>query len=105
MGIRENKVEKYLDTKIVELGGITRKWVSPGVDGVPDRIVVWDGRLGEIVFAEVKTWDGVLEDHQIREQSRLRDAGCTVTTIYGNTGVAKFIHCFELCFSIKSEYR
>ncbi len=39
MGVIENKVEKYLDDGVKQLGGITRKWGSPGVDGVPDRIV------------------------------------------------------------------
>jgi len=38
MGVRENKVEKYLDKEVSKIGGITRKWVCPGRDGVPDRI-------------------------------------------------------------------
>ena len=51
MGVRENKVEKYLDAEVNRLGGITRKWVSPGRDGVPDRIIILNGH---ICFVEVK---------------------------------------------------
>lgn len=101
MGVRENKVEKYLDTKIVELGGITRKWVSPGVDGVPDRIVFLPCgstvlmnlcvRDDEIYLVEVKTVDGELSVAQEREHATLRAAGANVTTVYGERGVDGFI--------------
>ena len=33
-------------------GGICPKWVSPGYDGMPDRIILMPG--GKIAFAEVK---------------------------------------------------
>lgn len=88
MGVRENKVEKYLDDEVKKLGGITRKWVSPGRDGVPDRIVIHDG---EIYFVEVKTIDGHLSTAQQREHFRLREAGANVYTVYGDKGVHLFI--------------
>ena len=88
MGVRENKVEKYLDERVIELGGITRKWVSPGRDGVPDRIVIYKGR---IIFVEVKVTDGYLEDYQGREHKRLLKAGACVDTVYGNAGVDAWI--------------
>ncbi len=101
MGIRENKVEKYLDAKIVELGGITRKWVSPGRDGVPDRIIFLPYGChalrpcsinhDEIYFVEVKTFDGVLAEWQDSEHKTLRTAGADVTTVYGQRGVDGFI--------------
>lgn len=48
---REFKIEKYLVKEIDRLGGRCYKWVSPGCDGVPDRIAVYKGR---VVFVEVK---------------------------------------------------
>jgi len=55
MGTRENKIETYLRDQIKSLGGDTRKWVSPGRDGVPDQIVI----LNNVVwFVEAKTSDG-----------------------------------------------
>jgi len=87
MGVRENKVERYLDKQVKLLGGLTRKWVSPGRDGVPDRIVILDG---VVWFVEVKTIDGVTSEAQKREHKRLIDSGANVTTVKGNTGVDQF---------------
>jgi hypothetical protein len=89
MGVRENKVEKYLDKQIQKIGGLTRKWVSPGRDGVPDRIVVTDG---DVIFVEVKTVDGKLSKNQEREHTRLRKTGATVITVYGEAGVDNFVN-------------
>ena len=94
MGVRENKVEKYLDSEIIKLGGITRKWVSPGRDGVPDRICVVRGRVW---FVEVKTVDGVLSPEQIREQDRLVECGANVSTVYGKEGVDDLIKQIKFC--------
>ena len=91
MGVRENKVEKYLDREVTRLGGLTRKWVSPGRDGVPDRIVIIDG---DVWFVEVKTQDGKLTPVQEREHQRLRDAGAQVHAIYGEAGVDEFIESY-----------
>lgn len=88
MGARENKVEKYLDDQVKKLGGITRKWVSPGRSGVPDRIVIVDG---EVVFVEVKTTDGKMSARQIRECQQLNDAEVQTSVVYGHIGVDEFI--------------
>lgn len=87
MGTRENKVERYLDDQVKLLGGITRKWVCPYYDGVPDRICF----LNPEWYVEVKTVDGVQELHQQREAQRLSDSGARVAIVYGHSGVDKFI--------------
>ena len=87
MGTRENKVETYFKDQVKSIGGISRKWVSPGVDGVPDQIVIIKGA---VFFVEVKTSDGKLSIAQHREHKRLRKAGATVCTVYGHVGVDKF---------------
>lgn len=83
MGVRENKVETYLHDEVTAIGGSTRKFISPGHDSVPDRIIF----VGMIIFVEVKTIDGRLTPAQRREQSRLRKLGALVTTVYGRAGV------------------
>jgi len=88
MGVRERKVEKYLDDEVKKAGGITRKWVSPGRDGVPDRIVF---HFSKVYFVEVKTIDGELSKNQYREHKRLISKGARVFTVYGNSGVDKWI--------------
>jgi hypothetical protein len=92
MGARESKVERYLDEEVVLLGGLTRKWVSPGHTGVCDRIVFLQS---DVWFVEVKTNDGRLSPEQIREHQRLKDQGAKVTTVYGKTGVDKFMEYFK----------
>lgn len=88
MGVRENKVERYLHDRATELGGTSRKWTSPGRKGVPDRIVIvpW-----AIWLVEVKTTDGKLSPDQVREHQRLRDAGAVVKVVYGHAGVDQLI--------------
>lgn len=89
MAKRENKVESYLDKQVKQLGGLTRKWVSPGRDGVPDRIVIVQGR---VYFVEIKTSDGKLSDVQCREHQRLRDVGASVYTLFGENDVDYFLN-------------
>lgn len=88
MGVRENKVETYLREKVKLLGGDTRKWVSPGRDGVTDQIVFV---CGLIIGVEVKCIDGTLSSVQHREHKRLRDVGMQVVTVYAQTGVDRLI--------------
>jgi len=103
MGVRENKVEKYLDEQVKNIGGITRKWISPGHDGVPDRIVITpmtvadkiaqlqklhpDTVMAEINLVEVKVKGGELSPVQIREHIRLNKVGIDVNTVHGEAGV------------------
>jgi len=105
MGVRESKVEKYLDSEVQKIGGITRKWVSPGRDGVPDRIVI----VATMVwFVEVKTVDGALSPAQIREHARLKEAGAKVFTVYGERGVDGFVadlHNYDDLPMVGWEYR
>ena len=50
--MREREVERLLNRAVKGLRGLCLKWVSPGFDGVPDRIVQLPG--GRIGFVEVK---------------------------------------------------
>ena len=93
MGKRENSVEKFLDEEIVKIGGITRKWTSPGRSGVPDRIVIVEGL---VTFVEVKTLDGKLSSDQEREHVRLKEAGAAVLTVYGRESVTAFVNTLRI---------
>ena len=96
MGVRENKVERYLDSEVQKvLGGETRKWTSPGHDGVMDRIVFLQG--GIIWFVEVKTVDGKRSPAQVREAEKLEFLGANVTTVHGKEGVDEFIDALVKC--------
>ena len=104
MGVRENKVETYLRDQIKLLGGDTRKWVSPGRDGVPDQIVF---TYDTVFFCEVKTVDGSFEAGQEREHERLRVLGATVCTVYGQKGVDMLVEdlrMYELVIPLRKYY-
>lgn len=50
--MREKRIEAKLTQAAKMLGGIAPKFVSPGYDGMPDRIVLLPG--GRMAFVEVK---------------------------------------------------
>lgn len=50
--MRENAIERRLVTEAVKRGGLAPKFVSPSLDGVPDRLLLLPG--GRLAFVEVK---------------------------------------------------
>lgn len=42
--MREKQIEQKLVSEVKRRGGICPKWVSPGFDGVPDRLVFLPGK-------------------------------------------------------------
>lgn len=86
MGVRENRIERLLKDEVVKLGGNSYKWV--GLAGVPDQIVIVQGRTW---FIEVKTVDGVVSPVQQRRHKELTAIGAKVRIVYGDQGVHEFI--------------
>ena len=50
--MREKLIEQKLVRAVKAAGGIAVKFVSPGYDGMPDRLILLTG--GKIAFVEVK---------------------------------------------------
>ena len=50
--MRERDVERKLVRAVRDSGGLALKFVSPGMAGVPDRLILFPG--GRICFAEIK---------------------------------------------------
>ena len=50
--MREKQIEKKLTGAVKENGGMSLKLISPGFDGVPDRLVLLPD--GKLAFVEVK---------------------------------------------------
>lgn len=77
----EKTVERHLVEGVKKLGGLCYKFVSPGTQGVPDRLIIT--AQGRIIFAELKTDKGVLSKIQeyMIGQMRLRHAD--VRVLYG----------------------
>ena len=69
----EKTVERYLVKRVKEAGGMAPKWVSPGMSGVPDRIVFLPG--GRILFVEVKAPGKKLRPLQVYVRDQLEALG------------------------------
>lgn len=82
--IRERTVEQYLVTSCRPVGLLCLKFVSPGHDGVPDRIII--GPFG-VVFVEVKRPGGRLRPLQRAVIAKMRNHGADVRVIDSLAGV------------------
>ena len=85
----EKAIEKKLVEGVRKMGGRAYKWVSPGANGVPDRIVILPG--GRIIFVELKTEQGRVSKLQKMQHVILRRLGCDVRVLYGPDDVAAFL--------------
>lgn len=86
--MRESQIEQYFIRRVREVGGLSRKFVSPGRKGVPDRIAVF---FGEVFFVELKAPGKQLRADQRREHKKLYEAGATVFVIDSIEDVDRFI--------------
>ena len=74
--MREKSIEQKLTLMVKKRGGICPKFVSPGFDGVPDRIVLLPG--GRMAFVEVKAPGQKPRPLQIARQKLLERLGFRV---------------------------
>jgi hypothetical protein len=87
----ERIVERHLCEAISARGGYCMKFVSPGMRGVADRIVVLP--YNRVFFVELKQRGGRIRDHQFLWQSAMLEVGVNVVTLWSvpavNSWVAK----------------
>ena len=74
--MREKVMEQKLVRATKNMGGIALKFVSPGFDGMPDRIVLLPG--GHIGFVEVKAMGCKPRPLQLARHGLLRRLGFKV---------------------------
>lgn len=87
--MREKDIEKILVGEVRRLGGRAYKWISPGNDGVPDRIVILPDRPP--VFVELKADTGRLTALQTAQIDRLKALGQDARVVRGVDGVKAFL--------------
>lgn len=87
--MREKEIETYLREKIREVGGKAYKFVSPGNDGVPDRLVCLPG--GRVVFVELKAPGQAPRPLQIHQIGLLKKLGFRVEVIDSKEQVETFV--------------
>ncbi len=91
--MEESKIENRLKKEIELIGGKALKFVSPGMSGVPDRIVLLPH--GRIVFIELKAPGKKPRPIQIKRIKELKDLGFDVRVIDSIDGVKNFINDIE----------
>lgn len=77
--MREKIIEQKLAAAIKQAGGMALKFVSPGFDGMPDRLVLLPG--GRIAFVEVKAPRKKPRPLQLARHRLLRKFGFQVYVI------------------------
>ncbi len=85
----EKDTEKYLRTEMLRHGGMSFKWTSPGMKGVPDRICIF--RNNKVIFVETKSEGDKPKPHQLRIHKSMREKGALVYVIDTKGQVNNFI--------------
>ena len=74
--MREKTIEQKLIRAVKSCDGICPKFVSPGMSGMPDRVVMLPG--GRIGFVEVKAPGKKPRPLQVKRHRELRELGIKV---------------------------
>lgn len=87
--LTERQIEKRFKREVEVRGAKAYKFVSPGLKGVPDRLVLFPG--GKAVFAELKRPGETPRPLQEKRAAELRALGFQVYAIDSVEGVQAFI--------------
>ena len=74
--MQEKNVEQQLVRAVKAMGGFSPKLVSPGTDGMPDRLVLFPS--GKLAFVEIKAPGMQMRPLQVRRKGQLEALGCRV---------------------------
>ncbi|WP_040210815.1 VRR-NUC domain-containing protein [Clostridium polynesiense] len=77
--MRESVIERRFVMEVKKRDGLAIKFVSPGLDGVPDRLVLFPG--GKLAFVELKAPGQAMRPLQLRRAKQLITLGFTVYCI------------------------
>ena len=87
--MREKKIEQKLVTAVKKHGGICPKFVSPGFDGMPDRLLLLPH--GRFAFVEVKAPNQKPRPLQLSRHRLLRRLGFQVYVLDALEDIDKII--------------
>lgn len=85
----EAQIERRLVEGVKKLGGMCIKFVSPGMVGVPDRIILTAD--GKVIFAELKTETGRLTKIQKFTIGEMQKRGADVRVVKGLEAVKSLL--------------
>lgn len=85
---QEKRIEGHLCRRVKAVGGYAMKFTSPGLSGVPDRLVLIDGRAW---FVEIKAPNGKASARQLAVHRKLERLGFPVRIINSKEQVDDFL--------------
>jgi hypothetical protein len=77
--MKEKYIEKQLSLTVKNLGGLCLKFISPGFDGVPDRLILLPN--GRMAFVELKAPGKQMRPLQVKRKVQLEALGFQVYCI------------------------
>ena len=87
--MREKVIEQKLIRAVRRSGGLALKLVSPGLNGVPDRLLLFHG--GKMAFAEVKAPGKKPRPLQEVRIAQLRGLGFRVYVVDSEEGIREMM--------------
>ena len=91
--MREKDLERRMVRTVKNMGGLAPKFVSPGLAGVPDRLVLLPE--GKIAFVEMKAPGKKPTSLQRLRHRQLRDLGFRVAVIDSEEKIGGMLN--EIC--------
>jgi len=98
--MREIVIEHKLVSAVKAMGGIAPKFVSPGYDGMPDRLILLPG--GKIAFVEVKAMGRKPRPLQLHRHEILRRLGFKVCVLDDEKQITPILAELESCEEAES---
>lgn len=91
--MREKRIESALVKAVKEKHGLALKLVSPGFDGVPDRLILLqNGRIG---FVELKAPGQKMRPLQEKRKRQLEALGFLVFCVDGIDQIEEVLHAIQ----------
>ncbi len=87
--MEEKQIERKLVRMTSQMGGMALKFVSPGCDGVPDRLVLLPG--GKVGFVEVKAPGKKPRPLQVRRIGQILGLGFPVFVVDGKEQITEVL--------------
>ena len=88
--MRERTLERKLTQSVANMGGLALKFTSPGMAGVPDRLLLFPE--GKIAFVEMKAPGKHPTKLQRLRHAQLRDLGFRVYVIDSVHQIGEMLH-------------
>lgn len=89
----EKSIEKKLMKAVKALGGLCLKFVSPGYDGVPDRLILI--AYGKIAFVEVKAPGEKPRPLQVHVIEKIKSLGFNVFVLDSEDKIGGIIDAIQ----------